>query len=208
MVVSGGLIDYARALERQRALVEDVIAGGPDTLFLCEHPAVITLGRRSHEAHLLRPRKDLAAQGVSVISVDRGGDVTLHAPGQMVIYPVVNLKRRGWGLGEYLRKLEQLGVDLLKGFGILATGDDGRRGVWVGKEKVASIGIGVRRWVTYHGMAVNVNNDLGLFRLIRPCGLDVQMTSLGRILGKPVDMAEVRRRIEQQFKDFMMGSSI
>ncbi|MBF0122919.1 MAG: lipoyl(octanoyl) transferase LipB [Candidatus Omnitrophica bacterium] len=202
-----GLIDYSNACARQKALVAEVVSGGSDTLILCEHPAVITLGRRSLEANILLGRKDLAQKGVSVISADRGGDVTLHAPGQLIIYPIINLKRAGLDLRQYLQKLEQVAVDLLEDFGIVATGDDARRGVWIGKEKIASIGVGVSRWVAYHGMGLNVSTDLSLFPLIRPCGMDVRMTSLEKILGRPIDMADVKAKLGSHFvKIFQEGT--
>ncbi len=194
-----GLIDYSLALVRQKALVAEVASGGADILVFCEHPAVLTLGRKSSEANILLGRKDLAHKGVSVVSADRGGDVTIHAPGQLIIYPIINLKRAGLDLRRYLQKLEQVGVDLLGDFGIVATGDDARRGVWVGKDKIASIGVGVSRWVTYHGMGLNVNTDLSLFRLIRPCGMDVKMTSLEKAMGCPVSMADVTKKAGEHF---------
>lgn len=195
-----GLIDYDKAFLAQKAFALEVASGGLDTLVLCEHPAVITLGRKSSEANILLGRKDLAEKGVSVVPVDRGGDVTLHAPGQLIIYPIINLKRAGLDLRAYLQKLEQVGVDLLKDFAIVATGDNARRGVWIGTDKIASIGVGVSRWVTYHGMGLNVATDLGLFRLIRPCGLDVRMTSMEKVLGHSVDMLDVRERAERHFQ--------
>ena len=195
-----GMVDYAEALTRQKEIVREVALGAQDALVLCEHPAVITLGRKSSEANILLARPDLASRGVRVISVDRGGDVTLHAPGQLIIYPIMNLKRAGLDIRRYLQKLEQVGVDLLGDFDIVATGDDARRGVWVGKEKIASMGVGVSRWVTYHGMGLNVNTDLSLFGLIRPCGMDVRMTSLEKALGRSVAMEEARAGVERHFQ--------
>jgi lipoyl(octanoyl) transferase len=198
-IQSLGLVDYDKALARQKALVAEVARGADDALILCEHPCVITLGRRSSESNILSSRPDLSAKGVAVIAVDRGGDVTLHAPGQLVIYPVMDLKRAGIGLRDYLQKLEQAGVDLLKDFGIVATGDEDRRGVWAGRQKIASIGIGVSRWVTYHGMGLNVSVDLSLFSLIRPCGMDVGMTSMEKVLGHPVSLEYVQKKAVDHF---------
>jgi lipoate-protein ligase B len=181
-------------------LLKEVAKGMDAVLVLCEHPKIVTLGQKSHEENLLLSRDELVRQGFEIMLIDRGGDVTLHAPGQLVIYPIINLKRAGLDLKAYLRKLEQVAVDLLADFGIVAAGSDDRRGVWVGNNKIASIGIGIKRWVTYHGMSVNVSTDLELYRAIRPCGLDVRMTSIERIVGSAPSMTEVMAGVEQHFK--------
>ena len=194
-----GLIGYLEAYERQKDLVNRVIAGESPRLILCEHPAVLTMGRMTKPENLLWTTESIKAQGVDVISVDRGGDVTLHAPGQLVVYPIINLADRGRDLKVFLEELEQVVIDLLKEFDILAGSINGQRGVWVGKDKIASIGIGVRKWVSYHGLGLNVNTDLKLFRMIRPCGLNVQMTSIGKLKGAPVDMNVVKEKIINHF---------
>lgn len=194
-----GLIGYLEAYERQKDLVNRVIAGESPRLILCEHPAVLTMGRMTKPENLLWTTESIKAQGVDVISVDRGGDVTLHAPGQLVVYPIINLADRGRDLKVFLEELEQVVIDLLKEFDILAGSINGQRGVWVGKDKIASIGIGVRKWVSYHGLGLNVNTDLKLFGMIRPCGLDVQMTSIGKLKGAPVDMNGVKEKIINHF---------
>ncbi|MEI6438175.1 MAG: lipoyl(octanoyl) transferase LipB [Candidatus Omnitrophota bacterium] len=195
-----GTIDHQAAFLRQKALVVDVANGSPDALILCEHPKTLTFGRKFHEANLFVPEAELAGRGFLLVRADRGGDVTLHAPGQLVLYPIIDLKRACCGLKGYLRKLEQVAVDLLDDFGIVAKGDDGNRGVWIGQKKIASIGIGVSRWVTYHGMGLNISTDLSLFRVIRPCGLDVAMTSLCEELKRPVLMDEVKQKVIGHFK--------
>ncbi len=187
-VIHAGLIEYTKALELQKDLVREVQAGCEGVLLLCEHPAILTLGRASHADNILVPQNELARRGVTVVEADRGGDVTLHAPGQLVVYPILDLKTMGRDLGVHLRKLEQATVDFLLDFGIVAQGDDSRRGVWVGRFKIASIGIGVSRWVTYHGVGVNIKTDLDLFKLIRPCGLDVAMTSVKALTGRELSM--------------------
>ncbi len=192
-VENWGLVDYQTAYARQRALVDEVIAGGPQRLVFCEHPPVLTLGRMSNPDSFLYTRDDILSRGVSIVPIDRGGDVTLHAPGQMVVYVVVDLKRYGRDLKRYMEHIEQVAVDLLKDFDILAISIPAQRGVFVGKEKIVSIGVGVRKWVTYHGLGINVHTDLSLFNLIKPCGLDVRMTSMQKILGRPVDMAELQQ---------------
>lgn len=220
-----GLIDYDAAYRIQKESVARVLAGGTYVLLLCEHPAVITLGRLAQEANILN-LETIARQGIRVVPIDRGGDVTLHAPGQLMVYPILNLApclsrsaSRGAGRGAghtrpagresnrdlrlYMHKLEQVTIDLLKAFGIVASRISGKTGVFVGSEKIASLGIGVRKWVTYHGLGINVNTDLKLFELIKPCGLDVRMTSIARIEGQPIDMGEVKQRLIKSFgKEF------
>ncbi|MBF0330634.1 MAG: lipoyl(octanoyl) transferase LipB [Candidatus Omnitrophica bacterium] len=198
-VIHLGLIDYDQALLKQKALVREVIGGGASAVVTCEHPAVLTLGRAHEERNIFLSREALQRQGFKVISVDRGGDVTLHGPGQLVVYPIVDLKFMGRDITAYLHKLEQACVDFLKDFGIVAKGDDRRRGVWVGSRKIASIGIGVSRWVTYHGIAVNISTDLELFKVIRPCGLDVSMTSIMELKGQSPSMDAAAKLFSDHF---------
>ena len=195
-----GIVDYMQAYERQRQTIDAVITGAGARLIFCEHPPVLTLGRMTKPGSLLYSREDLLNKGVQVHAIDRGGDVTLHAPGQMVVYVIMDLNARSRNLKVYLAHLEQVAVDFLTDFGILAISVPGQRGVFVAAEKIASIGIGVRKWVTYHGLAVNVHTDLSLFGLIKPCGLDVQMTSMEKVLGHAVDMGNVRDNLVKQFE--------
>ena len=174
--------------------------GAADHLVLCEHPAVLTLGRMTNPASLLYQRSDIEARGVTIAKVDRGGDVTLHAPGQLVVYPIFNLDNYGKNLKVYMETLEEVAVDLLRNFGILAISVPGQRGVFVGPEKIISIGVGVRKWVTYHGLGINVNTDLSLFNLIKPCGLNVRMTSMQKLKGRVIPMQEVKTEIVNQFQ--------
>jgi lipoate-protein ligase B len=194
------LINYAEAFERQKKCVQSVIEGAADRLIFCEHPAVLTLGRMTNPESLLYQRAEIEARGVTVTNVDRGGDVTLHAPGQLIVYPVFNLNKRDRNLKVYMEKLQEVAVDLLKNFGILAISISGQRGVYVGEDKIISIGVGVRKWVTYHGLGINVNTDLSLFNLIKPCGLDVRMTSMQKLKGHPVHMQEVKAKATELFQ--------
>ena len=178
-----GLISYQEAYEIQKSTVEEVIKGAPQTIFLCEHPTVLTMGRMAHKNHLLISEDQMKQEGIPIYWTDRGGDITLHAPGQLVIYPILNLNLGARDLHEYLRKLEEVAIDLLKRFGIVANRFSDKTGVWVDQKKIVSMGIGVRRWVTFHGLALNVNTDLKLFQWIKPCGLDVEMTSMAAIQG-------------------------
>ncbi|MFH0754706.1 MAG: lipoyl(octanoyl) transferase LipB [Candidatus Omnitrophota bacterium] len=204
-VIHWGMVDYRVALERQKSLVADVAGGAEPVVVTCEHPLTITLGRRYDEKNIFLSREILRQKGFDVLPVDRGGDVTLHAPGQLVIYPVVDLKRMGRDVGVYLQKLEQACVDFLKDFGIVAKGDNTRRGVWVGPLKVASIGIGVSRWVTYHGVGVNITTDLELFKVIRPCGLDIGMTSVKMITARAPSMDEAAAMFSEHCVRIMNG---
>ena len=195
-----GLINYADSFERQKKCVQRVITDSRDHLILCEHPAVLTLGRMTNPDSLLYQRKDIEERGVMITNVDRGGDATLHAPGQLVVYPIFNLNKQGKNLKAYLEKLEEVAIDLLKNFGILAISISGQRGVFVGPDKIVSIGISVRKWVTYHGLGINVNTDLSFFDLIKPCGLNVHMTSMQRLLGHTVSMKIVKAKVIKQFQ--------
>ena len=200
LIEDWGMVDYMHGYQRQRQMVDAVIAGAPGRLIFCEHPPVITQGRMTKPDSLLLGREDILDLWVQIYSIDRGGDVTLHAPGQLVIYVILDLDQYGRHLKAYLEKLEQVAVDLLKDFGILAISIPGKRGVFVGAEKIASIGVGVRKWVTYHGIGINVHTDLSLFRLIRPCGLDARMTSMQKVLGRPVEIADARQAVVKNFE--------
>ena len=206
-----GLIDHAAAVKRQRAVVREVIAGGPQRLVFCEHPPVLTLGRMFKPESFLYTREDILSRGVSIVPVDRGGDMTLHAPGQLIVYVMADLDRYGRDLKAYLERIEQVAVDLLKDFDILAMSMPGQRGVFVptsrrtlpgssiDRNKIISIGVGVSKWVTYHGLGINVNTDLSLFDLIKPCGLDVRMTSIAQLKGGPAAMGDVKEKFTRHF---------
>jgi len=179
-VVEAGTIPYAEALDWQRQLAEDRIAGrlAHDVLLLLEHPPVVTLGRNSHAAHLLRP------QGIEVFEVERGGDVTFHGPGQLVGYPILDLHGYKQDLHWYLRTLEQALIEALGILGIPAERNPGLTGVWTCGRKIASIGIHVKQWVTWHGFALNVTTDLADFDRIVPCGIQgVEMTTVQKERG-------------------------
>ncbi len=177
-VLDLGLIDYQECLLLQRDLSGRIFEGeGQSSLILCRHNPVITLGRLAKRENILSPER-LVSLGVGVIDTNRGGDVTLHFPGQLVIYPVFDLRVFGRDIGCFLRKLEQAVILLLEDYGIAARRETGFTGVWVGERKIASIGIAVSRWITTHGISLNVSEDLDLFSLIRPCGRDIMMTSV------------------------------
>ena len=177
-----GLRPYAEVLDLQRAAAAARISGAlpQDLLFLVEHPPVVTLGRGSRDAaHLTASPALLAARGVELYEADRGGDVTFHGPGQLVGYPIVDLARHRRDLHWYLRQLEEVVIRALATFQLAGTREAGRTGVWTECGKIASIGVHVRQWVTWHGFALNVTTDLSYFDLMVPCGIPgVSMTSL------------------------------
>jgi len=175
-----GVVPYGEALELQRALAEDRIAGRiPDTLLLLEHPPVITLGRGWKQSSLPLDPDALRRRGIEVFEIERGGDVTYHGPGQLVGYPIIDLQQHKPDLHWYLRQLEAALIGALAAFGIAAERSTGYTGVWTNGRKIASIGVHVKRWVTWHGFALNVTTDLSPFSLIVPCGIpDVVMTSV------------------------------
>jgi lipoate-protein ligase B len=201
-----GIVPYARALALQRVLHAQRVAGAiPDTLLLLEHPPVITLGKAFHPEHLRYAREFYAQQGIELHPTDRGGDVTCHNLGQLVGYPIFDVAQHGRDLHKFLRDIEQAIIDALRAFGVEAHREAGYTGVWVGDAKIAAIGIKVTKWVSMHGFALNVNNDLRLFQTIVPCGIaDRPVTSLQQVLGRAVLMEQVKHEIvcafEQVFK--------
>ncbi len=178
-VIQAGRVAYGEALEWQRRLAQGRIEGGEeqDLLLLLEHPPVVTLGRSSDQSHLLH------AEGIEVFEVERGGDVTYHGPGQLVGYPILDLTRHRQDLHWYLRTLEQALINALAELGIPAERNPGYTGVWTRQRKIASLGVHVKQWVTWHGFALNVTTDLGAFERIVPCGIPgVVMTSVAHEL--------------------------
>jgi lipoate-protein ligase B len=199
-----GLMDYGRALELQENLVR-LKRGGEKTdyLLFVEHPPVYTLGRGGDERHLLQQcRGGFETRSLlpPVYRVSRGGDATFHGPGQLVGYPILDLNHQGQDVHLYLRQLEAILIEALADFGLQAERLPGLTGVWVGGKKVASLGVGVRRWISFHGFALNVNTNLRFFDRIIPCGLyDVQMTSMLELLGKEVPLHRVKEVVGQRF---------
>lgn len=198
-----GLIEYTRAHSLQKKCLEDVCQGGEDRLLICEHPCVLTSGHLGRKENILVSTDQMQQKGIEIFTVDRGGEVTLHSPGQLVMYSILNLKNYGKDLKHYLYKLEHVIIDFLGEFGILAFRVPGKTGAWVWAEaqekKIASLGIGVKKWVSFHGAAININTDLNLFSMIKPCGLDVQMTSMREIKGRGIDMNMVKARLIKVF---------
>lgn len=171
-----------------------------DLLILLEHLPVITLGRGADPQHLRWTPGQLAAAGLDCVTTSRGGDITCHEPGQLVGYPLVDLAALGRDLHRYLRRLEDVLIRTLAEFGLTASSRPGLTGVWIEERKIASIGVAVRRWVSWHGFALNINNDLAGFRAIVPCGLtEVSMTSMARELAAPVAIDAVAASLTRHF---------
>lgn len=192
-----GRTPYGEALALQERLRDARLAGmAPDTVLLCQHPDVITFGR-SARAENAPPDDVLREVGYEVFRVNRGGDVTYHGPGQLVGYPILDLEPRGADVHVYLRALEGVLIETLSDFGIASRRREGYTGVWLDeRRKIASIGVGIRRWVTMHGFALNVSCDLARFAPIIACGLEgIEMTSMEELVG-PVELEAVLSRVE------------
>jgi len=207
-----GRIPYADALTLQRLLVEDRRAGRTDDLLLLlEHPHVLTLGVRGDggRSHILATPEALGSRGVEVHESGRGGDITYHGPGQIVGYPIMDLQPDRCDVHRYVRDIEEVLIRTASDYGVEAGRVEGLTGVWVGREKLAAIGVRISRWVTSHGFAFNVTTDLGYFNLIVPCGIaDRSVTSLAQLLGRPVDRVEVEDRIVVHFSEVFARSAI
>lgn len=187
-----GKRSYAETLSIQRRLHARRLLGEiPDLAITVEHEPVFTIGRSGSIANVIAHPAALKREGIEVVAVERGGDITYHGPGQLVCYPIVDLRDHGRDIKLYIDRLEGAAVETLAAFGIAGSHRDGYPGVWVDGRKVASIGVYVRRWVTMHGIAINVATDPSHFAMIKPCGLDVEAISISEILDRPVAMAEV-----------------
>ena len=194
-------MEYHKAWELQRRLHGQRVEGTiSDTLLLLEHPPTITVGKSGNLDNVLISRWRLARQGISLFFIDRGGDVTYHGPGQLVGYPIIDLKERGKDLHRYVRNLEEVIIRTLKYFSIAAERDESHPGVWVDGEEIAAIGLNVRRWVSMHGFALNISPNLDHFSFINPCGFsDRKATSMSKILGFEMPMGQVKERLTFHF---------
>src|ERR1035438_5659848 len=194
-----GRMDYGEALELQRELVAARQQGGiTDQLLLLEHPHTITLGRNGRMENLLASDAALASAGISFYPINRGGDVTYHGPGQLVGYPILDLREWKRDVGAYVRGIEQAIIDTLADYGISAGRIAGLTGVWVDERKIAAIGVHIGRWVTSHGFALNVSTDLSYFQYIVPCGLSKPVTSMAQ-LGVGASWTAVAERLAAHF---------
>jgi lipoate-protein ligase B len=197
-------VPYGEAFALQKRLVtmrsQDAIC---DTLILLEHPPVFTVTRKATRKNILASQDELEDQGISLCETNRGGDITYHGPGQIVGYPIMNLKDHGKDLHKYIRNIEEILISVLVDYGISAHRDKANPGVWIGDEKIAAIGIAVKSsWTTMHGFAFNVNPDLKHYSLIVPCGLTNKgVTSLSKLLDTPINMEEVREKLIHHYAE-------
>jgi lipoyl(octanoyl) transferase len=204
-VIRHGIVPYPVALDEQMRLAEARLLDQiPDTLLLLQHPPTITFGSRVREEHLLLSREELEARGIGLFPIRRGGDVTFHGPGQLVGYPIFHLGDHGRDVHRYVRALEEVLIQAIAAFGLKGERSPGQTGVWIGDEKIAAIGVELRRWVSRHGFALNVTTDLSYFDLIVPCGIaDKGVTSMERLLGAAPEIRAVEevivRRIGEVF---------
>lgn len=202
-IIDLGMVDYREAWDLQHRLwsrrVDEEL---PDLLILLEHPHVITLGRRGDRSHLLASAETLESLKIPIFHTERGGDVTYHGPGQMVAYPILNLKEYGYRIVRYVDQLEEVILRALRDFGIEGRRDHLNRGVWVEIKKIASIGVAIKRWVSLHGLALNYETDLKYFDLIDPCGLEgKKMTSMAEVLGAKVSRERLSERMLFHFQE-------
>ncbi len=194
-VIDLGLVDYLSSYKVQREILNQVKnKATTNTILLCEHLPVITLGRLANKKNVLIPRNDILKKGIQLVNSDRGGDTTFHGPGQLVAYPILDLKSlKMKDLKKYLYTLENIIINVLSRFNIKGCKENSLTGVWAERKKIASIGISVRNWITYHGLALNVNTDLSYFSMIKPCGLDTKITSMSEIIGRNIETKEVKQ---------------
>ncbi|MDE5850822.1 MAG: lipoyl(octanoyl) transferase LipB [Muribaculaceae bacterium] len=203
---------YSEMLQKQRKLFQEMVdrkkAGlhiEDEYIFMVEHPAVITLGKHAKESNVLLDEEQLAHHGVELYHIERGGDVTFHGPGQLVVYPLLDLERHHLGVRDYVDLLEEVVIRTLADFGISAGRVHGASGVWIGigterERKICALGVKCSRYITMHGLALNVNTDLNGFRLINPCGfVDKGVTSMAAELDGPVMMKDVKESLIRQF---------
>jgi len=202
MIIDLGLIDYQEAYKIQKEFVRRRRLGEiEDSIIVAEHNSVFTIGSRGSKENIRVSKDFLERLGIWVLDVDRGGDITFHGPGQILVYPILDLRHRGKDLHRYLRDLESVVIGLLNEYGITGSRIKGKTGVWVSGKKIASIGIAASDWVTYHGLSLNVKVDLSYFSMIYPCGMkDAEITSMKTILGRDMAMPEVKGELLSQFK--------
>jgi lipoate-protein ligase B len=198
-IIDCGLADYRQVLKLQHQLREKRRLGEiQNTILIVEHPPVITLGARQSANKLLANRDDLAQKHIEIVDIRRGGGTTAHNPGQLIFYPILNLQDLNLGISEYIRELESIGSELLEISGVHTERRKGFPGLWISAKKIASIGVRVSKYITYHGMAININNDLSIFDFLIPCGLEgVEMTSVLKQTGKHCSMKLIKERLSK-----------
>ena len=199
-------MSYNSAWDIQKEYHKKVVSGKePDTLIIVEHEPVYTLGKNANDNHLLQS----ASEEIQVFRIERGGDITFHGPGQIVVYPILDLNRFVKSVSWYMRTLEKIIIDTLSDFEIKAELKDGLTGVWVGDEKIGAQGVRISRWVTMHGLALNVNTDLRYFDGIIPCGIfDYGVTSMEKLMGSKQDINKVKNTIIKYFKNILSHEEV
>ena len=202
-IIDLGISDFREIYDLQQGLVKEVFQGKREnTLIITEHRPVITIGRKGSWNNIFKSREFLALEGIDVLNIDRGGDVTYHGPGQIIAYPVFRLENESRDIHCFLRFLEDIGCHFLAQYGVIPEKKQGFTGIWVKDRKIGSIGIGVKKWVTYHGLALNINISLEPFSFIRPCGIEgVSMTSLKKILGRDIDIRDAKNKLKISFEE-------
>ena len=201
-----GRMSYNSAWDIQKEYHKKVVSGKePDTLIIVEHEPVYTLGKNANDNHLLQS----ASEEIQVFRIERGGDITFHGPGQIVVYPILDLNRFVKSVSWYMRTLEKIIIDTLSDFEIKAELKDGLTGVWVGDEKIGAQGVRISRWVTMHGLALNVNTDLRYFDGIIPCGIfDYGVTSMEKLMGRKQDINKVKNTIIKYFNNILSDEEV
>lgn len=198
-----GLVDFKEAWDFQKKTFNDVKRGKFTHAFiLCQHSPVITLGRQARGKNILIPESELKNKGIEIYPVERGGDATYHGPGQLMLYPILNLNYFKRDIHIFLRNLEGIAMQTFAEFSVTTRRIKGFTGVWFENKKIASIGIAIKNWITYHGIAINVKqDDLSNFSLIRPCGMDIMMTSLETCIGKKIAVCDIKKILTRRLQN-------
>jgi len=203
ILIDIGRSEYSTAWDLQKAILQERVLGNvPDTILLAEHSHTYTIGKSGGDDHLLASEDELRDNNVAVFKIDRGGDITYHGPGQVVCYPIIDLNGYYNDVHRYMRDLEEVVIRTLREYGVEGSRDPEYTGVWVNGEKVCAIGVKISRWVTMHGFAFNVNTDLSYFGRIIPCGIFHKgVTSLSQLLGRTMDLADVKKKVALKFAE-------
>jgi len=199
-----GRIKYGQAWDIQKKLVKLRYQSEiSDCLIVCEHYPVITMGRGTNKDNLLESKESLQKKGIDLFEIERGGDITFHGPGQIVLYPIIDLRDREKDTHKYLRDLETIVINGLDELGLKASIKKGLTGIWVDDQKIGAIGVAVSKWITYHGLALNVNTDLDYFKLINPCGItEYPVGSISTLLQKPISMIDIGELLTNSFINY------
>ena len=197
-----GLIDFEKAWQFQKEIFQEVKNNNFEAaLILCQHYPVITLGMQGKKENIRVSPNELKDNGINVYEIERGGDVTYHGPGQLIAYPIFNLSYLKKDIHLFLRQLEDVVINFLWDWGIKGLRYCGLTGVWVGKQKITSIGIAIKSWITFHGLSINIKkDDLANFALVKPCGMAIEMTSLETVLGRNIGIDEIKENLIDKFR--------